>query len=127
MLETQRGVTVVSAHGHHAASLLASCAAGVRRAAAAKSAVCVLKLHEYSVELRARATSVFVSHRDLRDALLSSAEMFGSCLGSNAYARSRRAQPEFAAAFAQYERWASAADYLMPYERMVSPPSSSSP
>ena len=29
---------------------------------------CVLKLHEFSVELMARATSVFVSHRALRDA-----------------------------------------------------------
>jgi hypothetical protein len=69
-------------------------------------------------------TQVFTSHRDLRDVLLSSMQMFGSCLGfgpeglHSRDAAGSAAAHDVAPRFQQYAKWVPFACYDMAYERM---------
>ncbi|KAH8057315.1 hypothetical protein JL722_6968 [Aureococcus anophagefferens] len=72
----------------------------------------------------ANPTQVFTSHRDLRDVLLSSMQMFGSCLGfgpeglHSRDAAGSAAAHDVAPRFQQYAKWVPFACYDMAYERM---------
>ena len=85
---------------------------------------CLLKTHRFVPRLLPKVDFVFSSHRDLRDVLLSSMQMFGSCLGFGPEALHSRDRKSTAAAhdvaprFQQYAKWARYACYDMRYETM---------
>ena len=72
---------------------------------------CLLKTHGFVPRLLSRVDLIFTSHRDLRDVLLSSMQMFGSCLGfgpdalHSRDARSSAAAHDVAPRFQQYAQW----------------------
>lgn len=83
--------------------------------------VCVLKTHVFTPRLLPSVDFVFTSHRDLRDVLLSSMQMFGSCLGTTGLLRSREGSArahDVAQRFQQYAHWIPFACYDMSYETM---------
>ena len=92
---------VHSAHGHRIEDLQ-ECLA---------KRYCVVKVHEFSPDVLLRVHAVFLTHRDPRDALLSSAQRLSSCLiyGS---------QP-LLPAFIAYATWKPHACFDMQYETMV--------
>ena len=94
-------IEVHAAHGH-ALSDLEHCLA---------QDVCVVKIHEFTPALLARVDAVFVTHRDLRDVLMSSAGKINACLHSGK-------QP-VASAFASYAAWLPFACVDMQYEEMI--------
>ena len=69
---------------------------------------CIVKLHEFDPLVLARVDAVFATHRDLRDALLSSAHKLSSCLLYGT-------QP-LLPAFVHYAAWAPFACADMSYE-----------
>ena len=73
--------------------------------------VCVVKVHEFMPRVLLQADAVFLTHRDPRDALLSSAQKISSCL---AYGT----QP-LLSAFAHYASWYPHACHDMRYEDMI--------
>ena len=65
-------------HRHHAHQLLGVCDNAER---------CVLKTHNFAPSLVNLSDAVVLSHRDLRDALISGAIMFGACLTTQPLSR----------------------------------------
>merc|ERR1712091_421919 len=85
---------------------------------------CLLKTHGFVPRLVDKVDLIFTSHRDLRDVLLSSMQMFGSCLGfgpdalHSRDARSSAADHDVAPRFQQYAAWTPYVAYDMRYETM---------
>mmetsp|Transcript_3884 Transcript_3884/g.6460 ORF Transcript_3884/g.6460 Transcript_3884/m.6460 type:complete len:529 (-) Transcript_3884:339-1925(-) len=97
---------VHSAHGH-SLSELEGCL---------EKQICVVKCHEFMPQVLHRADAIFVTHRDLRDVLLSSVKKIDACL---LYGK----QP-VAMAFASYANWLPHACYDMRYEDLMADDSS---
>ena len=72
---------------------------------------CVVKVHEFLPDVLARVDAVFLTHRDPRDVLLSSAQKISSCL---AYGT----QP-LVSAFTHYASWLPYTCFDMRYESMI--------
>ena len=94
-------IKVHAAHGH-ALTELKHCLA---------QRVCVVKMHEFNPYLLASVHAVFVTHRDIRDVLMSSAGKINACLDSGK-------QP-VASAFLSYAEWLPFACLDMQYEDLM--------
>ena len=93
--------TVFSAHGHSIDDLQPCL----------KERICVVKVHEFLPRVLVQADAVFVTHRDPRDVLLSSAQKIEACLLAGK-------QP-LESAFRSYAAWVPHACHDMRYERMA--------
>ena len=93
--------TVSSAHGHSIDDLQPCL----------KERICVVKVHEFLPRVLVQADAVFVTHRDPRDVLLSSAQKIEACLLAGK-------QP-LESAFRSYAAWVPHACHDMRYEQMV--------
>lgn len=112
ILRIESGMSVTSAHSDAYADQFEACLS---------QPPCVLKTHTFAPRLLSAVDFVFTSHRDLRDVLLSSMQMFGSCLGTSSILRSRRGSArshDVAQRFQQYAHWKPFACYDMSYEQM---------
>lgn len=113
ILETATGKPVTTAHGHDGAALLKSCEGAEH---------CVVKLHEFDRAVLERADMVLVSHRDLRDCLLSTALMFGACYDAQPFAMNHVNNHTLVSMFGHFEQWAAHAAYSMAYANLAADP-----
>ena len=93
--------TVFSSHGHSIDDLQPCL----------KERICVVKVHEFLPRVLVQADAVFVTHRDPRDVLLSSAQKIEACLLAGK-------QP-LESAFRSYAAWVPHACHDMRYEQMA--------
>lgn len=94
-------IKVYSAHGHRF-SELEPCL--LRK-------VCVVKMHEFNPDILHRVHVVFLTHRDLRDVLLSSAGKINACLHSG--------KQSVESSFVSYAAWLPFACIDMQYEEFM--------
>lgn len=113
ILEMATGKRVTSAHGHNGTEILRSCSA---------AEVCVMKIHEFDASVLAGSEMVLVSHRDLRDSLLSTALMFGACLDTQPFSTSLLINHTLVHMFGHFEAWAKHAAYSTAYAAIVEDP-----
>jgi len=115
LVKAATGVEPSTAHADGDSALFDACL---------RTPPCLLKTHRFVPRLLPKVHVVVTSHRDLRDVLLSSMQMFGSCLGFGPEAlhsrerRSSAAAHDVAPRFQQYAKWARVACYDMRYETM---------